>query len=286
MKLAAAPISWGVSEVPDWGLQLAPERVLADMRALGVHATEAGPPGFLPADPAEARALLDSRGLCLVGGYVTAVLHESARRADELASVKRQARWLAAGGAEFIVLAPVLAQSGYSGAAEIPDAAWPTLFEGIDRVAEIADSSDLGVAVHPHWGAAIERPRHIERFLKQTAHALCLDTGHIALGGADPLKVARDAGPRVRHVHLKDVDGALGARVRDGSLLYNDAVRAGLFRPLGEGVARISDVLEELRKTGYAGWYVLEQDVMLDREPAPGPPEWVTRNAAYARKHG
>jgi len=286
MKLAAAPISWGVCEVPDWGLQLAPERVLADMRALGVHATEAGPPGFLPADPAEARALLDSRGLCLVGGYVTAVLHESARRADELASVKRQARWLAAGGAEFIVLAPVLAQSGYSGAAEIPDAAWPTLFEGIDRVAEIADSSDLGVAVHPHWGAAIERPRHIERFLKQTAHALCLDTGHIALGGADPLKVARDAGPRVRHVHLKDVDGALGARVRDGSLLYNDAVRAGLFRPLGEGVARISDVLEELRKTGYAGWYVLEQDVMLDREPAPGPPEWVTRNAAYARKHG
>ena len=286
MKLAAAPISWGVSEVPDWGLQLAPERVLADMRALGVHATEAGPPGFLPADPAEARALLDSRGLCLVGGYVTAVLHESARRADELASVKRQARWLAAGGAEFIVLAPVLAQSGYSGAAEIPDAAWPTLFEGIDRVAEIADSSDLGVAVHPHWGTAIEGPRHIERFLKETAHALCLDTGHIALGGADPLKVARDAGPRVRHVHLKDVDGALGARVRDGSLLYNDAVRAGLFRPLGEGVARISDVLEELRKTGYAGWYVLEQDVMLDREPAASPPEWIARSAAYARKHG
>ena len=286
MKLAAAPISWGVSEVPDWGLQLAPERVLADMRALGVHATEAGPPGFLPADPAEARALLDSRGLCLVGGYVTAVLHESARRADELASVKRQARWLAAGGAEFIVLAPVLAQSGYSGAAEIPDAAWPTLFEGIDRVAEIADSSDLGVAVHPHWGAAIERPRHIERFLKQTAHALCLDTGHIALGGADPLKVARDAGPRVRHVHLKDVDGALAARVREGSVSYNDAVRAGLYRPLGEGVARVEDVLAELRKAEYAGWYVLEQDVMLDREPAPGPPEWVTRSAAYARKHG
>ena len=286
MKLAAAPISWGVSEVPDWGLQLAPERVLADMRALGVHATEAGPPGFLPADPAEARALLDSRGLCLVGGYVTAVLHESARRADELASVKRQARWLAAGGAEFIVLAPVLAQSGYSGAAEIPDAAWPTLFEGIDRVAEIADSSDLGIAVHPHWGTAIERPRHIERFLKETAHALCLDTGHIALGGADPLKVARDAGPRVRHVHLKDVDGALAARVREGSVSYNDAVRAGLYRPLGEGVARVEDVLAELRKAEYAGWYVLEQDVMLDREPAPGPPEWVTRSAAYARKHG
>jgi inosose dehydratase len=285
MKLAAAPISWGVCEVPDWGLQLAPDRVLADMRALGVHATEAGPPGFLPADPAAARALLDSCGLRLIGGFVTAVLHEPARRAEELASVKRQAEWLAAGGSELVVLAPALAQTGYSGAAEIPETAWPALLEGIDRVAEIADSNGLGVAVHPHWGTAIERPRHIERFLDGSTQALCLDTGHIALGGADPLKVARKAGPRVHHVHLKDVDGALGARVRDGSISYNDAVREGLFRPLGEGAARIEEVLAELRKAGYAGWYVLEQDVMLDGEPAASPPEWIARSAAYARKH-
>ena len=286
MKLAAAPISWGVCEVPNWGLQLAPDRVLGDMRALGVHATEAGPPGFLPADPAAARALLDSYGLRLVGGFVTAVLHESARRADELASVKRQAKWLAAGGAELVVLAPALAQTGYPGGAELSDREWRALFDGIDRVAEIANATGLGVAVHPHWGTAIERPQHIERFLQETAHELCLDTGHIALGGADPLKVARDAGARVRHVHLKDVDGPLAARVRAGSLSYNDAVRAGLFRPLGEGAARIEHVLGELRKVGYAGWYVLEQDVMLDREPAPRPPEWIARSTAYARKHG
>jgi inosose dehydratase len=286
IKLAAAPISWGVCEVPDWGLQLAPDRVLADMRALGVHATEAGPPGFLPADPVASRALLDSCGLRLVGGFVTAVLHESARRADELASVKEQAEWLAAGGAEFVVLAPALARTGYSGAGELSDAQWRALFDGIDRVTEIADSAGLSVAVHPHWGTAIERRHHIERFLEGSAHGLCLDTGHIALGGADPLKVARDAGPRVRHVHLKDVDETLGARVREGRVSYNDAVRQGLFRPLGEGVARIEDVLGELRRAGYGGWYVLEQDVMLDREPVPGPPEWVARSTAYARKHG
>ena len=285
MKLAGAPISWGVCEVPNWGLQLAPDRVLADMRALGVRATEAGPPGFLPADPAAARALLDSCALRLIGGFVTAVLHESARRVQELASVKRQAEWLAAGGAEVLVLAPALAQTGYSGAAEIGDAAWPTLFDGIDRVAEIADANGLRVAVHPHWGTAIERRHHIERFLEASAHALCLDTGHIALGGADPLKVARDAGPRVRHVHLKDVDGPLAARVRSGSISYNDAVRQGLFRPLGEGAARIRDVLGHLKGAGYAGWYVLEQDVMLDAEPAPGPPGWIAESAAFARRN-
>jgi inosose dehydratase len=221
-----------------------------------------------------------------VGGFVTAVLHESARRDDELASVRRQAKWLAEGGGEFVVLAPALSQTGYSGAAEIPDDAWPRLFEGIDRVVEIADAFGLRVAVHPHWGTAIERPHHIERFLDETTHDLCLDTGHIALGGADPLKIARDAGPRVQHVHLKDVDGPLGARVRDGSLPYSDAVRGGLFRPLGEGIAKIKDVLGVLRDTQYAGWYVLEQDVMLDREPVPGAPAWIAQSAAYARKHG
>ena len=285
MKLAGAPISWGVCEAPDWGLQLAADRVLEDMRALGLRATEAGPPGFLPTDPTASHALLDACDLRLIGGFVTAVLHERARRADELASVKRQAEWLAAGGAELVVLAPALAQSGYSGRAELPDSAWPELFEGIDRVVEIADSYGLGVAVHPHWGTAIERPEHIERFLHVTSHALCLDTGHIALGGSDPLKIARDAGPRVRHVHLKDVDGALAARVRDGALSYNDAVRAGLFRPLGEGAARIKDVLALLREAGYAGWYVLEQDVMLDADPAPGPPLWISQSAAFARKN-
>jgi inosose dehydratase len=256
------------------------------MRALGLHATEAGPPGFLPADPATAGQLLDSCGLRLIGGFVTAVLHEPARRAEELASVKRQAVWLAAGGAELVVLAPALAQTGYAGASELSDGAWRELFEGIDRVAEIADSNGLRVAVHPHWGTAIERRHHIERFLEGTAHALCLDTGHIALGDADPLKVARDAGARVRHVHLKDVDGSLAARLRAGAISYNDAVRTGLFRPLGEGAARIKDVLGHLRGARYGGWYVLEQDVMLDGEPEPGPPEWIARSVEYARKHG
>src|SRR5256885_13820051 len=124
MKLAGAPISWGVCEVPNWGLQLAPDRVLGDMRALGVHATEAGPPGFLPADPAAARALLDSYGLRLIGGFVTAVLHERVRRAQELAAVTRQADWLPAARGRNLVLAPATRGAGLSVARDLADDAW------------------------------------------------------------------------------------------------------------------------------------------------------------------
>jgi hypothetical protein len=44
-RLAAGPISWGVCEVPDWGVQLPAATVLAEMRALGFRATDFGPNG-------------------------------------------------------------------------------------------------------------------------------------------------------------------------------------------------------------------------------------------------
>ena len=78
-RLAAGPISWGVCEVPGWGLQLPPDRVLSEMRSLGILATEAGPDGYLGRDPALVRALLDRHGLELVGGFLPVVLHDPAR---------------------------------------------------------------------------------------------------------------------------------------------------------------------------------------------------------------
>ena len=73
-RLAAGPISWGVCEVPGWGHQLSPDRVLAEMRDVGLAATELGPEGFLPSEPRELTALLDSYGLSCVGVFVPVVL--------------------------------------------------------------------------------------------------------------------------------------------------------------------------------------------------------------------
>jgi inosose dehydratase len=285
VKLAAAPISWGVCEVPDWGVQLAPRRVLADIAALGITATEAGPPGFLPADARDARRLLERERLRLVGGFVTAVLHEESRRRGEMAVVERQAAWLADAGAEVVVLAASSGASGYAAVPEMTDAQWRSLVAGVDAVGDIAARHGLAVAVHPHFGTMIERAHHVERFLAESAHDVCLDSGHLALGGADPAATARQAGRRVRHVHLKDVDEALARAVREGAISYNEGVRRGLYVALGDGAAGVAQVVALLRQAGYGGWYVLEQDVMLEREPGDGPPEWVKRSVEYARRH-
>src|SRR6201999_1369671 len=75
--LAGAPISWGVCEVPGWGLQLPPERVFAEMVELGLSATELGPLGWLPQDGKQAKQTLDRFNLKLVGGFVPVVAHET-----------------------------------------------------------------------------------------------------------------------------------------------------------------------------------------------------------------
>ena len=77
MKIAAAPISWGVCEVPGWGHQLTPERVLTEMSGIGLSATELGPAGFLPSDPFELTTLLDSYGLRCVATFAPVLLHDA-----------------------------------------------------------------------------------------------------------------------------------------------------------------------------------------------------------------
>jgi len=262
-KIAAAPISWGVSEVPNWGAQLPPERVLADAQRLGFRAIEAGPPGFLPSDAAAAARALDAHGLRCIGGFVTAVLHDLGRRDAELASVERQAAWLHDVGAEVLVLAAATGHDDYEQRTELSDPEWATLFETLPLVEAISTAARLRVAVHPHVGTAIEHPRDIDRLLARSHVGLCLDTGHIFVGGGDPAVIARAAGRRVTHVHLKDADATLCEAVRQRRLSYAAAVQQGLYRPLGDGGARISDVLTELRSVGYDGWWVLEQDVAL-----------------------
>src|SRR5713226_8676547 len=178
---------------------------------------------------------------------------------------------------------------GQRGSDPISRAAWIALAESLDAAGEIASERGLQLAFHPHAGTAVEKSEEVSTLLEMTNVALCLDTGHLFLGGADPAQVARDAGTRVRHVHLKDVDAGLAARVQSGDLPYAAAVRAGLYRPLGQGDLDVRAVLDELRRAGYDGWYVLEQDTALDASPAPaeGPVRSARQSLEFFRElHG
>jgi len=268
-RRAGAPISWGVCEVPGWGAVLPVGDVLADMRELGLHATELGPPDYLPADPDQLRALLDKHELRLVGGFAALVLHEPAQRGQTLAEAEHTARLLAAAGAEVLVVAAATGQDGYDSRPVLYDAGWAQLVTTIAEVAEVAARQGIRTTLHPHVGTMVETAPEVERLLATSDVPLCLDTGHLLIGGADPLGLARAHADRIGHVHLKDVDAHLADRVRRGELTYLAAVRSGLYRPLGDGDVPIGDIVSTLEFAGYLGWYVLEQDTALETGDEP-----------------
>jgi inosose dehydratase len=113
----------------------------------------------------------------------------------------------------------------------------------------------------------IESGAETRRVIDGSHIGLCVDTGHLAAAGADPVAIVRADPQRVRHVHLKDVSSALAAQVASGETTFADAVRRGLFVPLGTGDVDVAGIVAALEGAGYAGWYVLEQDVMLPGEP-------------------
>ena len=281
-RVAAAPISWGVCEVPGWGLMLPPERVLAEMEALGFRATELGPIDWLPLDAAALRAQLERHGLRLVGGFVPLVLHEPDPAAAR-AEAERIARVLADAGADVFVAAVVMS-AGWAAPEPLDDAAWDRLAKHLDEVAELVADLGLELVLHPHAGTLVEREPEIERVLAASQAALCLDTGHLTIAGAEPAEFVRRHAERIAHVHLKDVDATLAERFRAGELRLVEATQAGLFRPLGQGDANIAEVMELLEGTGYERWLVLEQDTAITGEEPPvgrGPVLDVQASVAY-----
>lgn len=265
-RIAAAPISWGVCEVPGWGYQLPPQRVLGEMRDLGVMATEFGPAGFLPERADEAKRLLSEYGLSALGGFLPVLLHE--RSHDVIPDVDRFIDTCLAAGAGVVVLAAFTGAEGYDARPRLDDAGWTVLLSNLDRIKARAEQRGVTAALHPHVGTMVESREDVARILAGSGIGLCVDTGHLLVGGTDPVALVRDELERVAHVHLKDVRVNLAEQVRAGTLSYGEAVRRGLYAPLGDGDVDVAALVQILEKGGYEGWYVLEQDVMLDREPA------------------
>lgn len=284
-RIAGAPISWGVCEVPGWGVMLPADRVLDEMRSLGITATELGAPGFLPREPDAVRAVLARHGMRFVGGFVPVVLHDPAARAATLAEARDTAARFAAAGGEMFVSAAVV-DEGWSPRIELSPAQRDHLVAMLGELDEVCDGYGLTHALHPHVGTLVETEADVTTLLERSGVRWTLDTGHLFIGGYDPVAFVRDAGDRVAHVHLKDVRAEIVQSVRVGERTIRQATIDGVFCPLGLGDVPIAATVDALESAGYQGWYVLEQDTDLgstEPEPGAGPIESARASVQYLR---
>lgn len=253
--------------MPGWGHQLPVERVLSEMRLIGCRVTELGPDGFVPGGPTEQSALLGSFGLTALGAFCPLILHDSLKSPEQDVTALLD-RFLAL-GAEMMVIATATGGTSYDERPRLDEAGWATLLCNLERAVEMAAERGVRACVHPHVGTMVETREDVERVIDCSMVPLCLDTGHLTVGGTDPVELAEGLPGRVAHVHLKDVDAAVLATVHASQRTYTEAVRAGLYRPLGEGGIDLRRLVHSLEAAGYRGWYVPEQDRILASDPGP-----------------
>lgn len=273
IRLATSPCTWGVDFAdtpgnPRW------DQVLDDIEASGIGALELGPVGYLPEDPDAVRDHLGRRSLTSVGSFIFDDLHDPTRHDDLVTTTERACRLIAASGGHVFVIIDRpdslrVATAGRSDVAPRLDAeGWAGMLGEIEALAAIARSYGIRPTVHPHAGGYLEFEDEIEQLVADTDLDLCLDTGHLAYAGMDPAAMIRRHGARLGHLHFKDIRADVLARVHAEALTFWQAIEAGVFCPMGEGVVDVGDVFDALAAVGYAGFATIEQD----RVPGSGAP--------------
>jgi inosose dehydratase len=292
IRIATAPVSWGVMEVEGWARKQSYGEVLDEMVQAGYTGTELGPYGFLPTDSEELKRELGKRHMTLLGAFVPLPLGRVEAHEEGLRSALEIARLLAANGAPFLVLADEMSEKrmAIAGNARESDGFTPAQWEGAAQlIADIAKSArEIGVrsVFHHHAGTYVETPGEVARLLELTDPGLlgiCLDTGHYLYGGGDPVEFARSQAKRIWHLHLKDIRANVLDQVRRDKLGFLDAIRLGVFSELGQGNVDLAGVIRELDAAGFDGWAVFEQDVD-PTVPGTDPLASATRSREYLRR--
>ncbi|MGH9066390.1 MAG: sugar phosphate isomerase/epimerase family protein [Acidimicrobiales bacterium] len=314
--MANAPVSWGVFELTtDLEPFVGPDDLLAAVAGAGYEGVDLGPAGYLGRGEELGRRLA-GHGLGLAGGWIEMRFSDRDGFEADLAGLSEAldlfeaATAGGAGGKAGVGKAgagpggrwwpkPTLADAGSAGRKANPgrgaemaelglsDRQWAELADRVELAAGRVRARGFEPTFHHHAGTYVEAPQEIERLLDLTDVGLCLDSGHILLGGGDPMAALSDWGERINHLHVKDCRlEVLRQCLAEGAGMAEVWSR-GVFCGLGAGDLDLDGFLGQVLAGGYQGWLVVEQDVI----PGPGiVPAAVAaeqaRNRAVLRGHG
>ena len=267
ITLGAGSDAWGIWHAAH-PAQIAWQLYLDEVAEAGYRAVEPGNFGYLPTDAAATRRALAERGLHIPGGTLFAEM--SSRPADALlASLDETASWLSAVGAQFLVLLDGFNRHPDTGAEQGPkrldDAAFAVFVDRIQAMGRRArDTHGLTLVFHPHCDATIETEAEIERLLAATDPALvglCMDTGHHAYSGGDPVAFWRRHAARMPYVHFKSMNRRVLDEVHRSGWPWGVAVARGVTEEPARGIVDFPALAAAMQGSGYEGYAIVEQDM-------------------------
>lgn len=278
IKIANAPCSWGALEfdLEEKSEEIGFEQVLNEIKETGYMGTELGDWGYMPTSPGLLKTELDKRGLELLGAFVPVALADNDKHESGTKSTLRVAELMYKAGykSAFIVLAddnasvPERTQNAgrIQPAMGLSEIQWKNYAIGAERIAKVVkDTFGIRTVFHHHCAGYIETPEEIDRLMKLTDSklvGLCLDTGHYAFGGGDPVNALKIYADRVWHVHFKDFDSEIAKVSKAAEGDYFDAIKRGVFCKLGKGSVDFKAIKNQLHEINYEDWIVVEQDIL------------------------
>ncbi|MEF3402967.1 TIM barrel protein [Agromyces sp. CCNWLW203] len=276
IRTANAPVSYGVFELsrPDVVPLPDGEQLATWVAEAGYEGIDLGPVGLF-GDRLGLPRLLERHGLALAGGWVDlpfAGTDDDFERAFAGLAPTLELFAAAAAVAPDRAPKPTLADSGsperkaHPGGApelELDDTRWAVFTARVQRAAALTRAAGLEPTFHHHASTYIETPREIDRFLADTDVDLTFDTGHLLVGGGDPVTDFPRWAERINHVHLKDADRSVLAAAAGSTDPMRDIWERRVFVALGEGDLEVDRIVDTIVGSGYDGWIVVEQDVIL-----------------------
>jgi inosose dehydratase len=283
IKIANAPCSWGALEFDLEGKSPGYKQVLAEMKETGYVGTELGDWGFMPTSALKLREAIMGFKLQLLGAFVPVALSDAGAHEKGVATALKTAALMYDAGYEdaFILLADangtVDQRTNHAGRITeemgLSDESWVTFAAGAEKVASaVRKQYGIRTVFHHHCGGYVETPKEVARLMELTDPSLlglCLDMGHYAFGGGDPVEALGSYGDRIWHVHFKDFDPKVDWRAASEDFDYFKSVEEGIFCELGKGSVDFKSIVRILKKRDYKGWIVVEQDVL----PGMGSPK-------------
>jgi len=277
IAVANAPVSYGAFEITVGHDPNVPDgvSVLDQVAEAGYTGIDLGPAGYLGTGE-RLGELLAERGLGLAGAYLELpyadadALDEALPSLEELLSIFDTVGAYLPGPPP----RPTLADAGsqerrslpFRSAAErslgLDRDGWRRFASGLARVVGRCRDRGYEPTFHPETGTYVEAPWEIEEVLDRSDIGLCLETGHMLLGGGDPVAMLRDWGGRVNHVHLKDASLSVRDGIKADGAQATEIWTREAFCTLGDGDLDVDAVLDGLRGMSFGGWLVVEQDIL------------------------
>ena len=285
IKIANAPCSWGALEfdLEEKSEEIGFEQVLDEIKETGYIGTELGDWGYMPTTPKLLKEEIEKRNLELLGAFVPVALADASKHAMGIKSALKVAELMYKAGYKNAVI--VLADDNVSIPNRTQNAGrispemglsekqWKVFAKGAENIAKaVKDAFGIRTVFHHHCAGYVETPKEIDTLLTLTDPdllGLCLDMGHYAFGGGNPVEALKKYRGRIWHVHFKDFDPEAARLSREANGDYFDAIKRGVFCELGKGSVDFQAIVNLLSDMNYSDWIVVEQDIL----PGMGDPK-------------